>query len=93
MNEAQEKTVRGETVAEADLVVENPQGVTVDNYPSTSGVFVNGNPTSKELEGNQGAISTSETETNKTFDHFQVDGRNEKHSNETLEKVYHCTYN
>ncbi|XP_058787036.1 ALBINO3-like protein 1, chloroplastic [Vicia villosa] len=74
----QEQTIEGENQAVNDLV-ENSQPAAADTYPSISGV-VNGNPLSKDLEGNQNSTSTSDTENDEGSSHFNA--VNEK----TLEK-------
>ncbi|KAK7306198.1 hypothetical protein VNO77_44124 [Canavalia gladiata] len=56
-----EKTIEGGNPTGDGLVVEKSQTVASDTDPSISGV-VNGNPSSKDLEGNQNSTSTLETE-------------------------------
>ena len=64
-----EETVEVENQTGGDLVVEKSRSLASDTDPSISGV-VNGNPLSKDLEGNQNSTSTSETENNEGSAHF-----------------------
>lgn len=75
----QEQTIEGGNQAVSDLV-EKSHSVAADTDPSISGV-VNGNPLSKDLEGNQNSTSTSDSENNEGSSHFNA--VNEK----ILEKV------
>ena len=63
IDETFEKTVEEGNQTGGDLVVEKSRFVASDTDPSISGV-VNGNPLSKDLEGNQNSTSISETENN-----------------------------
>ncbi|TKY47712.1 ALBINO3 protein 1 [Spatholobus suberectus] len=77
VHETLEKTVEGGNQTFGDLVVEKSRSVASDTDPSISGV-VNGNPLSKDLEGNQNSTSTSETENNVGAAHFNNVEINEK---------------
>ncbi|KAG4975384.1 hypothetical protein JHK87_032205 [Glycine soja] len=72
-----EETVEVENQTGGDLVVEKSRSLASDTDPSISGV-VNGNPLSKDLEGNQNSTSTSETENNEGSAHFNNVEINEK---------------
>lgn len=74
-----EQTIEGENQSVNGLV-ENSHSVAADTDPSITGV-VNGNPLSKDLEGNQNSTSTSDTENGEGSANFNA--VNEKN----LEKV------
>lgn len=81
-----EQTIEGENQAVND-VVENSQSVAADTDPSISGV-VNGNPLSKDLEGNQKSTSTSDTENDEGSAHFNA--VNKKNLEKVLLRIYNC---
>ncbi|KAK2443532.1 63 kDa inner membrane family protein [Trifolium repens] len=65
-----EQTIEGRNQSVGDFV-ENSQSVGADTDPSISGV-VNGNPLSKDLEGNQNSTSKSDSENDEGSDHFNA---------------------
>lgn len=67
-----EKTIEGGNQAEGDFV-EKSQSVAADTNPSISGV-VNGNPLSKNLEGNRNSTSTPDSKNNEGSGHFDAVG-------------------
>lgn len=78
-----EETVEVENQTGGDLVVEKSRSLASDTDPSISGV-VNGNPLSKDLEGNQNSTSISETENNDGSAHFNNVEINEKNLDKVL---------
>jgi YidC/Oxa1 family membrane protein insertase len=74
-----EQTIEGRNQSAGDFV-ENSQSVGGDTDPSISGV-VNGNPLSKDLEGNQNSTSKSGSENEEGSDHFNAVNK------KSLEKV------
>lgn len=81
--EAAAKATKVGNEAGDELVAERSQAVTADDDPSTSGIVVNGNPTSEDLERHHNATSTPRTENNESSANFQFNERNEK----SVEKV------
>ncbi|KAL5075874.1 hypothetical protein RYX36_014858 [Vicia faba] len=81
------QTIEGQNQAANDLV-ENSQSVAAETDPSISGV-VNGNPLSKNLEGNQNSTSTSDTENNEGSAHFNA--VNEKNLEEEPREILTTT--
>lgn len=67
-----ERTIEGGNQAEGDFV-EKSKSVAADTNPSISGV-VNGNPLSKDLEGNRISASTSDSKNNEGSGHFDAVG-------------------
>ncbi|GAU43206.1 hypothetical protein TSUD_300930 [Trifolium subterraneum] len=65
-----EQTIEGRNQAVGNIV-ENSQSVGADTDPSISGV-VNGNPLSKDLEGNQNSTSKSGSENDEGSDNFNA---------------------
>ncbi|KAI9080870.1 hypothetical protein K1719_037179 [Acacia pycnantha] len=80
VHEARDKTAQVGN-EDGDGVAEKSDAVTTDNDPSTSGIVVNGNPSSGDFGRHQKATSTLHTE-NKDSSDFQFNERNE----ESLEK-------
>ncbi|KAI4336644.1 hypothetical protein L6164_015144 [Bauhinia variegata] len=79
-NRKAEMAVAKGTVAEDNLVVENPQAINAD----TSAVAVNGQ--TSDLERNWSATSAFERENKEVSGRSQIDEKSEKHSNGSLEK-------
>ncbi|KAG4920086.1 hypothetical protein AAZX31_18G011700 [Glycine max] len=90
IDETFEKTVEEGNQTGGDLVVEKSRFVASDTDPSISGV-VNGNPLSKDLEGNQNSTSISETENNDGSAHFNNVEINEKNLDKEPREVLTTT--
>ncbi|XP_054790800.1 ALBINO3-like protein 1, chloroplastic [Prosopis cineraria] len=77
VHEARDKTVQGGHGDGDDLIVVKSEAVTANNDPSTSGVVVNGNPSSEDFGRHQNATSTLQAENNGSAN-FQFNERNER---------------
>ncbi|KAK7312021.1 hypothetical protein RJT34_10563 [Clitoria ternatea] len=89
-SEMNEKIIEEGNQAEDDLNVEKSQPVASDTDPSISGLG-NGNPLSKDIEGNQNSTPTSETENDEGYAHFNDVGTNRKSSDKEPREVLTTT--
>lgn len=81
--ETHDKPVEAGNLVADDLVVEKSQAVPADTDPSTSGVVLNGNPSSKSLDKNQNSTSTPQTGNNEASAHVNV-GINDQSQDKVL---------